>query len=532
MSTVLFHNGTIYPGRGLPPLDHLLVVDGVIAAWAGEAVDERFDLDGGFLCAAFGDGHAHPILAGRESLGPDIRSGATVAEIVKSVSDWADAHPDSEWIIGGSYDATVADQGLFDARWLDESIADRPVMLRAWDYHTVWCNTAALERAGINAETPEPQDGRIPRRPDGSPLGTLMEWGAVDLMMSVAPRPSIDDGIEALRFATRKLAENGITWVQDAWVEPDDLEVWLAAEAAGALFCRADLALRADPGRWATQRYELEDLRGRLSESNILTCRTVKFFVDGILENHTAHLIDDYSDACTRGLPVWDDQGLNDAVVWADKLGFEIHLHAIGDAAVRSALDAIENVLKVNGARDRRPVIAHAQLVDSDDLARFAELGVIACFQPQWATSDPVMIKLTLPRLGEIRGPEQYRIASIIESGAAISFGSDWPVSNPSVIAGIRTAITRQDSNGLPEHGWIPAERITIDAALHAATHGVAYQANAEGMRGSLFSGYSADLVWLSADPLRTAPSELADIAIQGTWLSGRRTYDHRHPLE
>ncbi|MBB2910837.1 hypothetical protein FHS43_002100 [Streptosporangium becharense] len=529
MPAVMFTGGTIWGGAVVGDLPSLYVDAGAVSAHApaGPGV-EVVDLDGGFLMPAFGDGHAHPLLAGLEGVGPQIRGRRSVGEIQDAVRAWADENPEAEWILGGSYDATLTPDGMFDARWLDEAVSDRPVVLRAWDYHTVWCNSLALEKAGIDAGTPDPPGGRIARRPDGAPLGTLIEWDAVDLVTTAAVPWSRSRKVEALRRATGELARHGITWVQDAWVDPDDVKTYLAAAAEDALAVRLDLALRADPHRWAEQRGELSATRTLLERAapGRLTARTVKFFVDGIIENRTAHLLDAYTDhRCTRGLPVWEDAALREAAAEADRQGFALHLHAIGDAGVRSALDAIEHVGRVNGPRDRRPVVAHAQLVAPADLDRFAALGVVACFQPLWARCDAVMRELTIPRIGPERGAAQYRIGSVLRSGARVSFGSDWPVTSPDVLAGIATAVTRRDGDGEPAGGWLPGERIDVVSALSAATAGVAYQAFAEGHRGTLAPGSDADLVWLSADPRVTPPERLHEIRVRGTWLAGRRLH-------
>ena len=189
MATTLFDGGTIWRGPGLPDVEQLLVRDGVIVAVGAEALaavaedpaDESVDLAGGFLMPSFGDGHAHPLFGGLEAEGPAVRACGSVPEIIAEVRRYAEAHPELEWIFGASYDGSLAEGGLFDARWLDEAVSDRPIVLRAWDYHTVWVNTAALNAAGITAETPDPVLGEIPRRDDGSPLGTLREWGAVEI---------------------------------------------------------------------------------------------------------------------------------------------------------------------------------------------------------------------------------------------------------------------------------------------------------------------------------------------------------------
>ncbi|MDV6270803.1 amidohydrolase [Rhodococcus globerulus] len=526
MGSIAFRNGTVWRGRDLADTDRLLVVDGHIQPWRGDrGVEHTVDLEGGFLAPGFGDGHAHPILAGLEQNGPQIRGARSVPEIVETVGEWARAHPGDDWIVAASYDATLTPSGLFDAQWLDAAVPDRPVLLRSWDYHSVWCNTRALELAGIDRDTPQPKLGQIPRRADGEAMGTLFEWGAVTLAMQAAPPFSLEAGVAALDFATHHLAAQGVTWIQDAWVDPDDIEIWLAAEQQGVLACRADLALRADPLRWAEQRTQLAAQRARIEATQSLTCRTIKFFVDGIVENHTAHLLHEYSDACTRGMEVWKQDQLLAAAAYVDALGFELHMHTTGDAGARSALDAVEHIIAVNGPRNRRPVIAHAQLVDDADLPRFAELGVIACFQPLWATNDDVMQVLTLPRLGIERGHRQYRIRTLMQSGAPLSFGSDWPVTSADVLAGLQTAVTRARSDGTPLGGWMPEERIDITAALDVVTRGVAYQAGAETRRGQLGDGYEADLVWLSADPRKLPADKLTSVKVLGTWVAGTPTY-------
>jgi predicted amidohydrolase YtcJ len=530
MAAVVFVNGTVHATaheteRGAR-LDRLLTVDGRIAGPdVGVPADaEVIDLGGGYLGPAFGDGHAHLMQAGREAAGPQIRSAGSVAEIVESVRAWALARPDLDWIVGASYDATLAPGGQFDARWLDQAVADRPVVLRAWDYHTVWCNSRALELAGITADTPDPADGIIARRADGTPLGTLIESGATDRVLRLLPPVSVDDGVEALLLATATAASYGITWVQDAWNEADDLDVWVEAARRGVLAVDTDLALRADPARWPTQRDELAALRDRVTGTPGLTATTLKFFVDGIIENHTAYLLEEYADACTRGLPVWTDKQLREAFLDADRLGFDLHLHAIGDAGVRLALDAAEHLRSTRPDSDRRITVAHAQLVAASDLSRFAAADVTVCFQPLWAAEDEVMRELTLPRLGPGRAL-QYRMRSALDAGARISFGSDWPVTSPDVLAGIRTAVTRQTPDCLPPGGWQPTERITVEEALRAATKGVAYQARSERVRGHLAPGTQADLVWLSADPRAVPVEELGRLRVRGTWRRGVRTY-------
>ena len=535
MSSTLFTGGTIWTGDG--DTDALLVTDGVVTATGRAAQRDDahvVDLGGGFLMPSFGDGHAHPLYGGLEAVGPAVRSCSSVDEIVTAVRRYADAHPDDEWIVGASYDGSLAPNGLFDARWLDAAVPDRPVVLRAWDYHTLWCNSAALQRAEITADTPDPPLGEIPHREDGSVLGTLREWGATDLMMRVMPARDEQVRIAALGTAADYYAARGVTWVQDAWVEPADVETYAAAARQDALRMRFNLALYADPRHFDEQVTQFAEQR-RLAEAagnELLTAHTVKFFADGVVENETGALLAPYCSGLhshsgdNRGMRNWEGDALAEAACRVDELGLQIHIHAIGDAAVRQALDAIDEVVRRNGPRDRRPVIAHAQLVDDADIDRFARLGVIPNMQPLWAQLDSLMTVLTIPRLGQERADRQYRIATLQRSGAALSFGSDWPVSSGAPLDGIAVAVSRRTADGEPEGGWTPQEILPVEQALSAYTAAVAAQAFAENRWGRMLPGAAADLVWLDRDPRRTAPLELPHIGVRATYLQGEPVYE------
>lgn len=531
----LFTGGTVRTGvPGAQPRTALAVAGGRILALGQDALDASgprtvvTDLAGGALLPAFGDGHVHPLLGGLGLRGVPVRQARSVAEILAAVAAWAAEHPDAEWVTGDAFDPTLAHGGRFDARWLDTVVADRPVVLRTMDHHTMWVNSEALRRAGIDAATPEPAAGQIVRRADGSPLGTLREWGAIGPVLDLLPVPGPDDKAAALAEVSGMFAAGGITWVQDAWVEHDQVDAWLAAAGAGLLRFRANLAFRAEPVAWKDQLAEFAADRDRVRQGapDWLTARTVKFFADGVIEAGTAALLDPYQDCPhSHGIANWTAGELADAITAADAAGFQAHVHAIGDAGVRLALDAIAETTRRNGPADRRPVLAHIQLIDPADLPRFAGLGVIANLEPLWAQPDPLMTQLTLPRVGPARGARQYQVASLLNTGARVSFGSDWPVTAYQPMYGIATAITRQTPQGDPDGGWLPAERITAATALTAYSAGVAYQAFEERHWGVLRPGMRADLVHLAADPAVVPARELRDLPVLGTWLAGTRTH-------
>ena len=535
MSTrpTLFTGGVVWTGA--QDSDALLVDGGVVRAVGDQARElasatgvDQVDLDGGFLMPSFGDGHAHPLYGGLESVGPAVRPCQSVDEIVAAVKKFADEHPEQEWIAGASYDGSLAPGGLFDARWLDAAVPDRPVVLRAWDYHTVWCNTAAIERAGITPDTPDPVLGEIPHRDDGSVLGTLREWGAVDLVINVMPPPDEEVRIAALGTAADYFLARGVTWVQDAWAEPADVATYVEAARRGALRMRFNLALYADPRHFDSQVTEYAESRRRVEEvgSPLLTAQTVKFFADGVVENETGALLQPYcSGLHSHGMRNWEGDSLAEAARRVDELGLQIHIHAIGDAAVRQALDAIEYVVAHNGKRDRRPVIAHVQLVDDADIGRFHDLGVIPNMQPLWAQMDALMTVLTIPRLGVERSDKQYQMQTLVNSGAPLALGSDWPVSSGAPLEGISVGVSRRTAAGEPEGGWTPHEILPIERALSAYSAGVAYQAFAEDDWGRMMPGASADLLWLDRDPRTTPALELPALGVRATYLHGQPAY-------
>ncbi|WP_347353274.1 amidohydrolase [Intrasporangium sp.] len=513
-------------------LDALAVTDGRICAVGADALGlagdgvETVEVTDGLLVPAFGDGHAHPLFGGLEAEGPQVRAQDSVEAIVAEVRRWAQAHPEAAWVRGASYDSSLSPEGLFDARWLDAAVPDRPVALRAWDYHTMWVNTRALELAGITDDTPDPVLGEIPRRPDGSVLGTLREWGAVDLVNAVAEPWSKEAGLRALERAARAYADLGITWVQDAWVEPDTLEVYLEAARADRLPIRFNLGLYADPRHWPDQLDDLLEARRRVEQVGHphLTAHTVKFFADGVVENATAAVLSHYC-GCPgdTGMLVWDPDLLARAVTQVDAAGFQPHIHAIGDRAVRVALDAVETAARANGLRDRRAVLAHVQLIDEADRARLARLGVMVNAEPLWAQLDSLMTVLNYPRLGDDRSAMQYPWASLRAGGAEMSFGSDWPVSSADPLEGMAVACSRQTADREPADGWTPHERLPVDEAFRCYTAGVARQGFRDA--GRLAVGCEADFALLSADPRGLAgPRDLDSVRVVATWVGGRRT--------
>jgi len=536
---VVFVGGTVVTADPSAPRSSALAVAGGRIIALGDTASalvpdagEVIDLAGRSLLPGFRDGHVHPLWGGMELASLPLAGATSLDELLDRVRAHAVANPDRGWIHGGGYHPSLlpGGDGVADAALLDAVVPDRPVALEANDHHTMWVNSRALELAGIDAHTPDPPLGEIVRRGDGSPMGTLREWGALALVQRLLPRMGLEQRAEGLRLAMTELGRAGIVWAQEAAAAPDEVAAYADLARAGGLTTRVNAALRADPGTWSRRREAFVSCRRAVETdgavSDRLSARTVKFFADGVIEAGTGFLLEPYDDAPhSCGLPNWSPQELSQAVTAFDADGFQIHIHAIGDGGVRMALDAVAAAALRNGPADRRAVIAHTQLVHPDDRSRFALLGVIANFEPLWACLDPTQVDLTIPRLGPGRSALQYPIATLSGNGTRLSFGSDWPVSSVSPLHGLAVAVTRQTPDGEPAHGWLPEERLPIEQAIAAYSTGTAYQAFEDGHRGALTVGSKADLALLSADVVAMAGSEIADVAIEGTWVDGRATY-------
>jgi predicted amidohydrolase YtcJ len=534
VTTTLFRGGPVVTFDG--QRHSAVAIDGARIVAVGDAASDRdtgydrvVELAGRALLPAFRDGHAHPLHAGINRLELDLTGVGTLDELQHVVRQWRHDHPDEAWIVGRCYEPRMLPMAVGRSEWLDAACDDRPVTLFPSDHHSVWANTMAIEAAGITAATADPPLGEIVRHADGTPVGQFLEFGGIDLFRHLLTTPSAAHSRAGLVECMRVMSAAGIVWAQDASVTPDELAIYAAGAADGVLTCRINTAFRADPLLWTSQRDSFNTARtsvaGDPGIAALVSANTVKFFADGVIESGTGFLVEPYADAPhTCGLPNWTPEGLKEAVRAFDADGFQIHIHAIGDGGVRMALDAISHADAENGARDRRPVVAHTQLVHPDDKARFAALGVIANFEPLWAAYDEFMEELTLPRLGHHRTALQYPIASIAASGAPVSFGSDWPVSSPHPLHGLAVAVTRQNRNGDPVDGWIPEERLPILQSLQAYTQGSAFQAFDDDA-GAIAVGQRADLVILDHDITAIAGNEISDVVVSETWLSGRPVF-------
>jgi predicted amidohydrolase YtcJ len=426
----------------------------------------------------------------------------------------------------------------WDASVLDAVVGDRPVALWSSDHHMVWCNTRALAVAGITASTADPPRGTIVRDGDGYPVGTLLEE-AEHLLDDHVPARDTAKQARGLEVGLAAMVSAGLVWGQDAWITLPTLAAFQRVADAGRLTVDLDVAPKVEVDTWRDQVVAFQDARAEVTEAAArrasdgvpggrLSLTTVKLFVDGVIEGGTGALLEPYcaldhdpGSGGGHGIANWEPGELAEACAAFDAAGFQLHLHAIGDRAVRDALDAAEHVAAVNGERDRRPVVAHTHLVHPDDRSRFRALGVVANFEPLWAQPNEVMVDLTAPRRGPERSGWQYPIGSLLRDGAHVSFGSDWPVSSHVPLEGIEIAVTRQVP-GDPDAGVLhPSERIGREQALAAYTVGVAYQAGDEAEAGRIAVGQRADLVLTGADVTRVPDDTLGQVPVRRTWREG-----------
>lgn len=499
---------------------------------------ERLHLPGRAVLPAFHDAHCHPLHGGLQRRRCDLEGQRTPADCQAAVHDYARAHPDREWIVGGGWSMETFANGTPSHELLDQVTANRPAFLTNRDGHSAWVNQKALARAGIAATTPDPPHGRIERDPDGAPQGTLHE-AAMGLVGGLIPAPREEELVTALLEAQRHLHSLGLVGWQDASVDTRAERAYGLAHARGELTARVRLALWWERDRGLEQIPELEERRARLADEG-LDAGSVKVMLDGVMETYTAALLEPYLDplgggpaAGGAGHLFLDAELAREAVTALDRLGFQVHFHAIGDRAVRVALDSVAAARSARGegaSHGPRHQIAHLQLIDPDDIGRFRELGVTANIQPFWACHEPQMDELTLPYLGELRGRRQYPFRSLLQRGARLAGGSDWPVSTADPLQEMAVAVSRVAPDAA-RHGepalppFLPEERIGLEAALTAFTRGSAYVSHLERRAGDLGPGKWADLVVLAQDPFQVDPDRLPEARVELTMVGGRVVY-------
>ena len=508
---------------------------------ARELIDSNtqvVNLKGRMILPGFHDIHVHPVDSGvlyQQCALFDIQ-GQGVGKLLDKIRECALAKPDDEWIVGGGW--TVSDfapSGLPDKKLLDEIVPGRPVSLKSSDGHSLWVNSKALEVAGITATTPDPENGRIDRYPNSQePSGSLQEDSAIMLVMNHEPPLTSKDLINGLIYSRDLFHSLGITGIQDAIVKLEPGDGYFGLQAYNYLDDRDELNLHVVTALFWENETPLDqqlpkflNAREKQRVDGNVKSTAIKIWQDGVIETHTAALLEPYSDRSDgfRGYLQNSPDNLKKAVVALDAAGFQIHFHAIGDRAIRVSLDALEEAQNINGVRDSRHHLSHIQQFDPADIPRFAELNVVANFQPLWAIQDNYITDLTWPRLGNERSKWLYPIGTIQRTGARIGFGSDWYVTSVNPLDGIEAAVTRLEPNGLTNIPLGNNEEITLSQAIENYTINSAYVNFLDEKVGSIEVGKQADLVILDRNLFAIPTSEINEAKVVATLFEGRLVY-------
>ncbi|MGJ8690780.1 MAG: amidohydrolase [Gammaproteobacteria bacterium] len=477
----------------------------------------RIDGNGRTLLPGLVDAHGHVLSYGLSLLRVDLTGTQSEEEAVARIREFSEQNGNLEWIQGRGWNQVLWTSNEFpSAATLDEYFGDTPLWLTRVDGHAGWANSAAMDLAGVNAATIDPDGGQIIRDTEGRPTGTFVD-NAMDLITGNIPELSVEEQAFALRKALYELAAQGLTSVHDAGISARTLQAYQLLLDEGPLPIRVNAMLGAgDP-----QLPELLAAGHIASADGTFTVNSIKISADGALGSRGAAMIEDYSDmAGHRGLLLLEPQRLYEVMEMAMKANFQVNIHAIGDNANKLVLDNFAVLIPETGTRNLRHRIEHAQILRYEDILRFAELGVIPSMQATHATSDKNMAQ---DRIGEIRIQGAYAWRKLMDAGAIIANGSDFPVESPNPFYGLHASITRQDHQNTPEGGWFPEERMTATEAFASFTVDAAYAGHQENELGSLLAGKAADFILIDQDIFADSPTQIWRATVSETWVSGNR---------
>jgi len=508
--------------------DSIVYVGGDAGAeeWTGPGT-RVIDLQGKMVLPGFHDSHVHPVSGGIELGQCNLNGAASASEVFQRIRAYAAANPGRTWISGGGWDLPVFPDANPRRQQLDELVPDRPAYLTAADGHSAWVNSRALAAAGVTKDTADPPNGRIERDPKtGEPTGTLRE-SAAELVSKRLPALAAADYLEGARRGLQLANQFGITSLMEASATDEILDAYAELDRRGELTARVVVAMYVSPSKGEAQVEALVAKRRRY-QGRHLRATAAKIFADGVIESQTAALLEPYLDRPGyRGNANLEPEQFNPLVAALDREGFQVHIHAIGDRGIRYALDAFAFAQQKNGRRDARPLIAHLELIDPQDIPRFQQLGVVAVFQALWAFPDEYITELTEPKLGPQRSRWLYPIASVANTGAVISGGSDWSVSSMNPLEAMQVAVTRRGVDAGEGKPWIPQEQVDLKTMIEAYTIAGAYANFQEEKTGSLEVGKAADLIVLDRNLFASRPQDIHRATVLWTLLEGKEVFRH-----
>ena len=520
---LIIHNGTVYAADGAGTLAEAIAVRGNQIVRVGSDRDilrlrrpqtRVIDARDRAVVPGFNDAHVHFIGGGLALDKINLLDAKTVDEIQTRIRAWANANPDRPWVLGRGWYYQPFTGGLPTRQLLDAVVSDRPAHIISYDGHTAWVNTRALRLAGITKRTPDPKNGTIVKDPrTGEPTGVLKE-AAMALVGKLVPTVTREDRARALRAAVAEAQRYGVTSVQDAWATIEDLEVFDEAARDQELKVRVYAAVAANGALDEPALDRLEELRQKYADGAVFKSGALKLSLDGVIEAHTAAMLSPYANRPDAGAPKIEPDTLNRSVRLADARGWQLMTHAIGDRAIRMALDAYAHAERSNPVppRGRRHRIEHVETVDRADIGRFGALGVIASMQPFHGSPSPSQIDVWSRNIGEERAARGWPYRSISRNKGRLAFGSDWPVVSLNPMLGVHTAVNRTSPDGVPEGGWYADEKLPVKTVIDAYTSGAAWASFDDQRKGTLTAGMLADIVILSGDVF-SSKMKLADLA-------------------
>lgn len=539
---LIIHNGTVYTADADGTTAEAVAVRGNQIVRVGSDRDvlrlrrpqtQVIDARGRAVVPGFNDAHAHFIGGGLALDKIDLLDATTLEDIQQRIRAWAAANPDQPWVLGRGWYYQPFPGGLPTRQMLDALVPNRPARIVSYDGHTAWVNTKALKLAGITKRTESPTNGVIVKDPrTGEPTGVLKE-AAMSLVGRLVPTPTRDDRARALRSAVTEAQRYGVTSVQVAGGTVEDLELYDEAARAGELGVRLYAALSTGGAPDEAFLERLEDVRQKYADGALFKAGALKIGLDGVIEAHTAAMLAPYANRADAGHSTIAPDDLNRGVRLADARGWQVLTHAIGDRAIRMALDAYAHAARSNPlpSRGRRHRIEHIETVDPADIGRFGALGVIASMQPFHGSPSPSQIDIWTRNIGEERASRGWAYRSIASGHGPLAFGSDWPVVSLNPMLGLHTAVNRTSQDGEPQGGWYPAQRISLKAAINAYTAGSAWASFDEQRKGTLTPGMLADIVILSNDIFssKAKPADLASTRAVVTVFDGKVVYRRDH---
>lgn len=535
-ATLILKNGNIWTDSATNAVVSSIAISGnKIIAVGNEKSLKKFisketqiiDLEEKFIMPGINDSHVHFLSSSLGLSQVDLTGVKTLEEAQQLILKFAQENPNTPWITGRGWQYSIFPNARLPlASDIDAVIKDRPVFLRAYDGHTAWANSKAIELSGITDKTEFKGFGEIVRDEKGVPSGTFKE-DAQDLVSKNIPPNSKELKLESLKKGMERAKSLGITSIQNAHGSIGEVEIYDELLRKGELSLRTSFAFDLETNASQAEIDKIVEVSKKYN-SPMLRVKAVKIYIDGVIESHTAAMLEPYSNKPeTSGTASYTSEQLNNLVAMADKAGLQVYIHAIGDKGVRMALDSFENAIKVNGKRDSRFRIEHIETIQTTDMQRFTKLGVIASMEPIHA--DPGTIDVWSAAAGENRSSRGFAWRQLEKAGAKLIFSSDHPASiTISPWRGIHNAINRKTIDGLPLNGWYAENSVSLDTALEAYTSNGAFASFEESIKGKIEAGQLADLVVLDQNPFKVHPLKLGKLEVVKTIFDGKIIFEKK----